>query len=85
MDQGPSKFEREATRTPRWLPIAGVVVFLLVVVFVIVFPRPAHCASGGRNLYSALDTSGSVPVTGADASHVEPSEVRGTMEPGGEA
>ncbi len=38
MDQELSKFEQEATKTPIWLPIIGVLVFFLVVMLAVLFP-----------------------------------------------
>lgn len=47
MDQELSKFEQEATKTPIWLPIIGVVVFFFVVVLAVLFPGAAPSIPDG--------------------------------------
>jgi hypothetical protein len=43
-----SDFERDATRTPLWLPVLGVIAFLLVVVVAVMCPgRSASVADAG--------------------------------------
>ncbi len=49
MDQELSKFEQEATKTPIWLPITGVLVFFLVVLIAVLFPgSPPDIPDGGE-------------------------------------
>jgi hypothetical protein len=41
MDQDLTKFEQESTKTPIWLPIAGVALFFVVVMLAVTCPGRA--------------------------------------------
>ncbi len=48
-----SKFEMESTKTPVWVPIAGVIAFLFVVVLAFIFPGEAPTIEEGEQAHES--------------------------------
>lgn len=47
MDQDLTKFEQESAKAPIWLPIAGVILFFIVIIMAVICPGEAPSVPDG--------------------------------------